>query len=80
MSGQTQPDLIPLPPADPARQQHIERRAAVHAADRIGAERPTEFDDDDPRLAGRTIAHNPTARAELLLLLDVLGLSKEQQS
>ena len=80
MSGQTQPELIPLPPADPDRQQHIERRAAIHAADRVAAEHSHELDELMPKLAGRTIAHNPTARAELLLLLDVLGLSKEQQS
>lgn len=78
MSGQTQPELIPLPPADPDRQQHIARRAAVHAADRVAAEHPHELDELMPKLAGRTIAHNPTARAELLLLLDALGLTRKE--
>jgi hypothetical protein len=75
VSGREQPDLLPISPTDPARQRVMERRTAVHAADRIGAEHPTQYDDDDPRRAGRTVAHDPEARAGLLLLLDALGLT-----
>ncbi|MGW7726291.1 hypothetical protein ACWGJ6_23515 [Streptomyces canus] len=54
------------------------RALAVHCADRIGAEHPTEFDDTDPELAGRLVAHDPQARDELLLLLDAIGYRKEK--
>lgn len=49
------------------------RRLAVHCADRVGAQYPHEHDADDPRLAGRQLAHNPEVRAELLQLLDAIG-------
>ena len=50
------------------------RAAAVHCADRIAAEHPHPLDDVMPKLAGRTLAQDPTVRAETLELLDVLGL------
>ena len=53
------------------------RAAAVHVADRIGAEHPHPDDETDPQGAGRQLAHDPAVRAELLLLLDVIGHSKE---
>lgn len=53
------------------------RKLAVHCADRVGAQHPTEYDDTDPVLAGRLIARNPQARDELLLLLDAIGYRKE---
>lgn len=55
-----------------------QRRAAIHVADRIAAEHPHDLDGIMPRLAGRQIASDQGARAELLDLLDVLGLTYEQ--
>jgi len=75
VSGREQPDLLPISHLDPERLRDMERRAAVHAADRIGVEHPHELDELMPKLAGRTVAHDPEARAGLLLLLDVLGLT-----
>lgn len=56
-----------------------QRAAAVHVADRIGAEHPHPLDDVMPKLAGRLIAQDPAVRGGLLELLDALGLSKEQR-
>lgn len=39
------------------------RAAAVHVADRIGAEHPHELDDVMPRLAGRQLAQDPAIAA-----------------
>ena len=75
MSGREQPDLLPITDPDPARRREMERAAAVHAADRIAAEHPHALDGVMPKLAGRTVAHDPEARAGLLLLLDVLGIT-----
>lgn len=55
------------------------RALAVHCADRIGAEHPTEFDDTDPELAGRLIAHDSAARADVLELLDAIGYTRKEQ-
>jgi len=54
------------------------RALAVHCADRIGAEHPTEFDDTDPELAGRLIAHDPAARNDVLELLDAIGYTRKE--
>ena len=55
------------------------RALAVHCADRIGAEHPTEFDDTDPELAGRLIAHDPAARDQVLELLDAIGYTRKEK-
>lgn len=56
------------------------RQVAVLCADRIAAKNPHPLDDVMPRLAGRTLAKDPDARADLLELLDAIGYtSKEQQ-
>ncbi len=57
---------------DPTDEQVL-RRAAVHVADQVAAQHPHPLDDVMPKLAGRQLATDPTARAELLLLLDVIG-------
>ncbi|WP_406170166.1 hypothetical protein OIE52_38880 [Streptomyces canus] len=60
---------------------HVKLRSlAVHCADRIGAEHPTEFDDTDPKLAGRLVAHDPAARKDVLELLDVIGYTRKEKS
>ena len=56
------------------------RALAVHCADRIGAEHPTEFDDTDPKLAGRLIAKDPAVRADVLELLDAIGYTRKEKS
>ena len=59
---------------------HVKLRAlAVHCADRVGAEHPTEFDDTDPELAGRLIAQDPAVRADVLELLDAIGYTRKEQ-
>ena len=55
------------------------RALAVHCADRIGAEHPTEFDDTDPKLAGRLIAKDPAVRADVLELLDAIGYTRKEK-
>lgn len=57
---------------DPTDEQVL-RRAAVHIADRIAAEHPTEFDEAAPEYAGRLIAQDPTVRAAVRDLLDAIG-------
>ena len=54
------------------------RALAVHCADRVAAEHPTEFDDTDPKFAGRLIAQDPAVRADVLELLDAIGYRKER--
>ena len=54
------------------------RQLALHCADRVAAEHPTEHDDSDPKLAGRLIAKDPQARDELLLLLDAIGYTRKE--
>ncbi|WP_405747695.1 hypothetical protein [Streptomyces canus] len=56
------------------------RALAVHCADRVGAEHPTEFDDTDPELAGRLIAHDPAARKDVLELLDAIGYTRKERT
>lgn len=56
------------------------RALAVPCADRVGAEHPTEFDDTDPELAGRLIAHDPAARKDVLELLDAIGYTRKEKS
>lgn len=48
--------------------------AAVHCSDRIGAEHRHEFDESEPQLAGRLIAHEPGVADSLLELLNAIGL------
>lgn len=50
------------------------RAAAVHVADRVATEHPHELDDLMPRLAGHLVGADPKVRAEVLELLDALGL------
>lgn len=76
MSGQTQPELIPFTSIDPDHRRDAERAAAVHVADRIGAEHPHPLDELMPRLAGRLIAQDPVVMAGVRELLDLLGLDK----
>lgn len=66
-------ELLPVdlhPSVNPAQV----RAAAVHVADRVGADHPHLLDDTMPRLAGRLTARQPGVPAELLDLLDTLGL------
>jgi hypothetical protein len=49
------------------------RRAAVHIADRIAAQHPTDLDDLAPEYAGRLLAQDPTIRAGLRELLAAIG-------
>lgn len=55
------------------------RKLAVHCADRIAAEHPHELDQLMPKLAGRLIAQDPTARADLLELLDAIGYTSKEK-
>lgn len=48
--------------------------AVRHIACRVAGENPHPLDDDMPRLTGRLIGRDPLVAAELLELLDVLGL------
>ena len=55
------------------------RKLAVLCAGRIAAEHPHPLDELMPKLAGRTLAKDPTVRADLLELLDAIGyISKER--
>jgi hypothetical protein len=53
-----------------------QHRAAVHVADHVARQHPHPLDDTMPKLAGRLTARNPAARAQLLELLDALGLTE----
>lgn len=57
----------------------LHRRAAVHLADRIAAQHPTELDDLAPEYAGRLIAQDLTVRMALRDLLDAIGYSRKEQ-
>jgi hypothetical protein len=59
---------------NPGEQARINRRAAVHVADRIAAENPHPLEDTMPRLAGRLVGQDPAVAAGLLELLAALGL------
>jgi hypothetical protein len=48
------------------------RRAAIHIADRIGSQHPSELDDLMPRLAGKQTAHKPGVADDVLELLDIV--------
>ena len=50
------------------------RAAAVHIADRMGAEHPHPLDDLMPRLAGKQLATDPVIADELRDLLGALGI------
>lgn len=54
------------------------RRMALHCADRVAAEHPTEYDDIDPVLAGRLIAQDPAVRDQVLELLDAIGYTRKE--
>lgn len=60
--------------------QTVARAAAVHLADRVAAEHPHPLDNQMPNLAGRTIAKDPAVRAQLLDLLDQLGLTNQTRT
>jgi hypothetical protein len=68
--GQSVPVVTAL-----AAQQILD--AAVHCADRIGAENRHEFDESEPQLAGRLIAHQPGVAGGLLELLNAIGLPSD---
>lgn len=55
-----------------------QRQAAIHIADRVAADYPHDLDDVMPKLAGRTIAHDPRARRDLAELLDALDIQPDQ--
>lgn len=57
-----------------------ERKAAIHVADRVAANYPHQLDDTDPVSAGRSIAYDRRVRADLLELLQALGLATDQNS
>jgi len=53
------------------------RAAAINVADRVAADYPHLLDTDDPANAGRSIAYDRRARADLIDLLNQLGLSPD---
>jgi hypothetical protein len=61
---------------DTAINPALMRRAAVHLADRIAAQHPTELDDLAPEYSGRLLAQDPTIRAGLRELLDAIGYTR----
>jgi len=63
---------------DPGEQADMERRAAVHVADQVGAEHPHHLDDEDPRQAGRELAKDPAIAAGVLELLDAIGIRPDR--
>lgn len=69
-------------PIEPKTRTHTtagqQRQAAIHIADRIAADYPHDLDEVMPKLAGRTVAHDPRARRDLAELLDALGISPDQ--
>lgn len=79
MSGKEIESLaLAVPVLKPADRRRMERAAAVHVADRVAAEHPDPRDGLMPKLAGRELAHNPVARADVLELLDAIGLRPDQ--
>jgi hypothetical protein len=69
-------DVLAVGPIDPA----LHRRLAIHCADRIGTQHPTEWDDTDPVRAARDIAKDPTVRTALRELLDAIGYTSKEQT
>lgn len=67
-------DVLSVGTCAPGERARIERRAAVHVADRIGSEHPHPLDESMPRLSGRLIAADPAVTAGLLELLAALGI------
>jgi hypothetical protein len=49
------------------------RRAAVHLADQLAAQHPTDYDESAPEYAGRLVAQDPTVATALSDLLDAIG-------
>lgn len=56
------------------------RKAAVHLADRIAAQHPTDFDETAPEYAGRLVGLDPTVRTTLRDLLDAIGYTSKEQT
>jgi hypothetical protein len=54
------------------------RAAAIRIADHVAAQYPHPLDDTDPVGAGRTTAYDRRARADLLELLDALGIDTDR--
>lgn len=52
-----------------------ERAAAIRVADHVAGQYPHPLDDTDPVSAGRSVAYDRRARADLLELLDALGIA-----
>lgn len=50
----------------------LQRKAALRIADQVAAENPGPLDHEDPRRAGRLLAHNPAVAAGLRDLLDAV--------
>lgn len=65
-------------PLTPPTDRVLLRRAAVRIADRIAAGHPHPLDDRYPTLAGQAIAKDPTVRAEVAELFDLLGIKPTQ--
>ena len=67
MSGrEIESSTVALPRIRADVKRRMDRATAVHVADQVAARLP--------ELPGRRIAHDPTARADVLELLDVIGL------
>ncbi|MEV7034543.1 hypothetical protein AB0N99_30480 [Streptomyces sp. NPDC093272] len=56
----------------------LHRRAAVHLADRIAKQHPTELDDAAPEYAGQLVAQDITVRTALRDLLDAIGYTRKE--
>jgi hypothetical protein len=54
------------------------RSAAIRVADHVAGQYPHPLDDTDPVSAGRSVAYDRRARADLLGLLDALGITTDQ--
>ncbi|MFD4596802.1 hypothetical protein ACFWPQ_02090 [Streptomyces sp. NPDC058464] len=54
--------------------------AALHLADRIAAQHPTQWDDELPDYAGWLVAQDPTVRAAMHELLDAIGYTSKEQT
>jgi hypothetical protein len=62
-----------------SRSSHTEERAAaIRVADHVAAKYPHPLDDTDPVSAGRSVAYDRRACADLLKLLDALGIDTDQ--
>ncbi|MFJ9633705.1 hypothetical protein ACIRU8_39035 [Streptomyces sp. NPDC101175] len=58
----------------------LHRAAAIHMADRIAAQHPTEYDETAPEYAGRLVGLDPTVRTALRDLLDAIGYTSKEQT